>query len=537
LSDREPTAPAATPGRSRVAAWLLNLGSGYADFAVGGLIYLVLTPIIVSRLGVEAFAVWIVSHTITFYLHFLDLGLTNAQVRFHARFTGQGRQRAFAKLISTVAVALTVAGIAAFVLGVVVALGLPMPWFEIPATLEEDFRIVLLILAAKCLVSLPGSTIDNLYEGVQRFDLRNWIAIGLRTVTALGQWLLLEQGYGIVALAALELGLSCVQLLIGIIVIRRLIPGLMQIRVRFHRRTWRRIRAFSMWTLFDDLLTEGTQKFDAFVIALLLPIGVLAPYALSQTIASIVTAAVDPISETYLPIAADLHGRRRLPELARLLVLGTKLVTAVAAPIAIVLIFFGHFLLGAWIPELKAETPPALIGILSVDILVSVYLVSSAVVLLAMERVRTIAILTLAEVAVSLTGILLLTPHFGIVGVAAGMLIANVLLGLAVQIPIVARDLQTTGWRFAARTLLPLLLAMLPAVVVAAVLRETLGDLSLAKVAAASLATGTTCVAGFVLFGLTRAEWRETLRAGQPLVRRLPAALQRPLARFAAAAS
>jgi O-antigen/teichoic acid export membrane protein len=521
-------------GPHRLGRWVLNLGSGYADFGIGGLIYLLLTPIIVGRLGVEAFAVWIVSHTITFYLHFLDLGLANAQVRFHARFTSQGRERAFAKLIATVAVALTVAGIVALIAGVALSIGLPMSWFDIPAALEGDFRTVLLILAINCLVSLPASAVANLYEGAQRFDLRNWISIVLRIATATCQWQLVTRGHGLVALAALELGTTGVRLLIHLVVIRRLVPGVLRVPAHFHRRVWQRIRSFSIWTLFDDLLTEGTQRFDAFLVAMLLPIGVLAPYALSQALAGIAAVAVEPIVDTYLPIASNLHGRRRLDELQRMLILGTKLVTAVASPIVIVLTFFGHFLLGVWVPELKDEAPPALLALMSLDILVSVYLSGTAVVLLALERVRTIVFLTLAEVLVSLAGILALTPKLGIVGVATGMLMANAILGFGFQMPIVARDLQSSGRAFARATVGPMLAAMLPALIVAVILREMLGELTLIEVTAAIAAISVAYLAGFIAFGLRRDEWQEALRAAAPLLERMPRVVRWPIERLAA---
>ncbi len=529
MTNPNPSAAQDEVATHRFGGWLLNLGSGYADFAVGGLIYLILTPIIVRYLGIEAYAVWIVSHTITFYLHFLDLGLANAQVRFHARFTGQGRQRAFSKLIATVAVALTVAGIVALIAGIALSLGLPMSWFEIPPALEADFRTVLLILAVNCLVSLPASTVENLYEGAQRFDLRNWISIIVRVLTAAGQWVLVTRGHSIVTLAALELGASCVRLLIDLAVIRRLLPGLLQIPAQFHRRVWQRIRSFSIWTLFDDLLTEGTQRFDAFLVAMLLPIGVLAPYALSQALASVATVAVEPITDTYLPIASNLHGRRRFSDLQRMLILGTKLVTAVASPIVIVIAIFGHFLLGVWVPELKDETPQALVALMSLDILVSVYLSGTAIVLLAMERVRTVVVLTLAEVIVSLIAILALTPHFGILGVAGGMLFANVTLGFWFQMPIVARDVQSTGWKFAGATIAPMLVAVLPALLVALLLRDNMGELTLLKVAAAAAAIALVYAAGFFAFALRRDEWQETLRVAAPLLDRLPRMLRRPL--------
>ena len=55
--------------------WLLSVGLGYAEIAVGAVIFIVMTPLLVSRLGAEAYAVWVLGHAIAAYLRMFDLGL------------------------------------------------------------------------------------------------------------------------------------------------------------------------------------------------------------------------------------------------------------------------------------------------------------------------------------------------------------------------------------------------------------------------------------------------------------------------------
>ena len=97
--------------------WLLNVGAGYADALVGGLLFLVLTPVFVRALGAQGYAVWLLAHVFTFYLGFLDIGFGHAQVRFHARWAGAERGGAVQDLLSTTAWGLFVAGTAAALLG------------------------------------------------------------------------------------------------------------------------------------------------------------------------------------------------------------------------------------------------------------------------------------------------------------------------------------------------------------------------------------------------------------------------------------
>src|SRR6185312_8704654 len=110
-TDRSPGEP------SRLRRWLYNVGSSYADLITGGIVFFVLTPILVRKLGLEAYGVWIVSQTITFYLAFFDLGLDSAQVRFHANLIARGRLAALRELISTCTVILLAVGALATLLG------------------------------------------------------------------------------------------------------------------------------------------------------------------------------------------------------------------------------------------------------------------------------------------------------------------------------------------------------------------------------------------------------------------------------------
>src|SRR5688572_8738829 len=247
---------------ARIRQWLLNVASGYADLAVGGVIFILLTPLFIRYLGVEGYAVWVVSHTITFYLHFLDLGFGSAQVRFHAQLAARGELDDVARLTRTTAISLLVSGLVATIVGLGVALGPASWWIDTSPAFETDFRTVLVLLVINLMVAFPASVLDNLYDGLQRFDIQNARSIVLRLITASAQVVLLMQGHGLVALAALELAMSCLLLVVDGVLLNRLMPGLLRLRLVFDNAMWQRMRSFALWDSLDDLLVEGTPKLN-----------------------------------------------------------------------------------------------------------------------------------------------------------------------------------------------------------------------------------------------------------------------------------
>ncbi len=501
--------------------WLLNVAAGYVDLAVGAIIFVVITPIIVRHLGVEGYAVWMLSHTITFYLEFFNLGLGAAQVRLHARFGELERQELLRRLFGTVLVSLSVAGVLACLTGITVAFGPLGQWFDVSAALAGDLRTVVAILAVNLLIAMPASTLRNFYEGAQRFDIQHVQAIVMRLLTAGTQLYLLNAGYGVVELAAVELAATCVGVVVDLILIGRLMPGFFSVRVTFHRRTWQRIRAFACWASIDDLVAEGSSRLDEILIALLLPLALLTPYGLCLALGGVLMVAVRPLTETFFPMAAALHAGRRTDELKQMLLFGTRVTTALAAPLAIFLAFFGDAVLRLWVPEVAEQTSGALAPIIVVSNLFSVFLWTSSVVLLAVNRVRLLVVLTLIEVAIEIVLILTLAPRMGLEGVAIAGFAANVGVGLALELPLVSRIAAASLTELLWNGLGRLALASTPALAVAAVLRHHLGEPGLIPLIGAAAIIGVVSMVGLFAFGVGAAERKEiaglwkTLRAGE----------------------
>jgi O-antigen/teichoic acid export membrane protein len=458
---------AASTDTARFSRWAVNVGSGYADLLVGGAIYVLLTPILVSHLGVDGYAVWVVSHVITFYLGFLDLGLSRAQVRFHARHAG--RPRYVRQIIATTTAALTLAGIAAMMLAVATAT-LPLAeWFGVSGPLAGALAPALVILGANLLLDMPGSVLDSAYEGCQRFELRNLRSLALRLFTAGAQLALVLQGYGVVALAAVELASAVLRIAIDLTILPRLLPGMLRIEVRLHPRVWRRIRPFALWAFVDDVLVEGSAQLDRLLLGLLLPLSMLTPYTLCTTLAGLLLMAVEPVVDTFFPMAAGWQRNRSA--LQRLLQTGTLLVTALAAPTALFLALFGADVLRLWVPAAAELLPAVVMPVVVVNFFLSAFFWTATVMIMALGHIRLVAALTGLELAMALALMAVLVPGAGLPGFVFAVLGANIAVGFALVVPRACRACGLPASAFVVRTLGRVLLALLPALALALTLR------------------------------------------------------------------
>lgn len=486
--------------------WLFNIGSGYADSLVGGLIFLLLTPVLVRGVGAEGYALWVLGHTIAFYLGFLDLGFGNAQVRYHARFAAKDRPDRVRTVVATSAASLLISGFVAVLLGSALAFVPAHAWLDVSGVRPDEFRAVMFLLAVNMLVSFGGAAVENIYEGASRFDLRNVRSIAMRILTALALVHTVLRGGSVVDLIAIELAASSLRLAADLVITARLLPDWWRSSPEFRGPTWRRIRGFALWTSLDEVLTEGGAQLDHVLIALLFPLALLTPYALCTGIAAVLFLAVEPMVETFFPMASGMHASRRKADLARLLLSGSKVATAIAAPLAIYLIVFGDQLLELWVPEVAAELPTGLMTLIVLDYTTSVYLWTSTVVLVAMGRTRLAVALTVSEIALGIALVLALAPTFGLPGLAFASLAANVLLGYVLQIPLTARHVGVAIGELVGSTLGRVILACVPAVAAAGGIRLISSEPAWPMLVAAVVVTGAVYCAGMWLVGMSREE-------------------------------
>lgn len=119
---------------------------GYLGIIISALSQLMLSPIIVLRMGISGLGVWhLLFHTFT-YLRFIDTGLSNSIVRGIAENDSKGNQQQLDDFFVTSRLCLTLAGIFFTICGVCACFILP-DFINIPASLAIDFLISLLLIS------------------------------------------------------------------------------------------------------------------------------------------------------------------------------------------------------------------------------------------------------------------------------------------------------------------------------------------------------------------------------------------------------
>ena len=149
-----------------------NAIANLAGRAVTGVLWVAVTPYVLSRLGAERFGIWSLFFTFLSYLLAFDLGISSTMTRFVASARGAGESQS---LLRTLRRGLMLAiGLGLLWAAVVV---LARPWivhvFRVPPSLIPETQQALVMFAAAVLILFPTQVMMGSLQGFERIDLSN----------------------------------------------------------------------------------------------------------------------------------------------------------------------------------------------------------------------------------------------------------------------------------------------------------------------------------------------------------------------------
>lgn len=338
------THPGTTVPRKIIRNTLFNSAGRVWMMAVA----LLLTPYIVSRLGIEGFGVWSLMLVITSYLQLFNFGIREALVKYVAEFDAKDDALAISRLINT--------GLAVYLL--LGSLILVIAWdlrdtvitlLRVPATLHADARFVLLVVAVAAILSMVADLFEAVLIGLQRMDVISMITVVTSIPNLIATVILLELGYGLQSLAVIRAMLVTLNLLLLGSWVFRLLPDL-QINPRLVRgEILRRILSYGAWlqvTALGGLVNLETPKI---LVNHFLGVGAVGLYELGFKVAYTILSLPMLLVSAITPAASELEAREHNHLLHELYLRGTKYVGLVAIPMTVFIFLEAPLITSTWL--------------------------------------------------------------------------------------------------------------------------------------------------------------------------------------------
>ncbi len=414
-----------------------NVSTRYLAIFIDGAIGLVLLPFNVSHLGPSTYGLWILITSVTWFFGVLDLGYGGALPKFIAKYRAWRDRTALNEVVSTVTLVFGGLGAMCFLVTAVLAWQFDSLFNVDPAQLSTARR-VLLIVGVYLSVRFPLSVFGAVTYGFQRYYLNNGVSIGTSLVVAAVNVAVLSAGYGLVALVAATTAVRILSLGFFAWNAFRAYPGL---RVRpslFRRSRLREVTGFSVYMAVLDWSAKLNYSSDALVIGAILGTTAVGVWTVAQRVSQVTQQLTSQLNDALFPNVVDSDESQRQDRLQMILLQGTKLSLALAAPLTIGLIVHASALVESWVGA------PFAASVLPMQILLTVVLVrvTTAPANQILKGAGRHHILTYVNATTAVVNVLMsiaLIRPLGLVGVALGTLLPVSVAAVFVLYPAACR--------------------------------------------------------------------------------------------------
>jgi O-antigen/teichoic acid export membrane protein len=453
------------PHDSPLALVARNVSTRYLAIFIDGVTGLVLLPFNVSHLGPAAYGLWALTTSVTWFFGVLDFGYGGALVKFIAQYRARRDRAALNEILSTIGLVFTALGALCFMVTAVLAWRIDS-LFNIEAAQVSTAQRVLLIVGAYLSVRFALSIFGAVVYGFQRYYLNNAASIGTSLVVAAVNIAILSAGHGLVTLVAATTAVRVLSLGLFAWNAYRVFPG---IHIRPSLFRWARLKevtGFSVYMLVLDWSAKLNYSSDTIVIGAMLDTTAIAVYTVGLRLAQFAQQLTKQLNDALFPNVVDSDAAQRYDQLRMILVQGTKLSLALAAPLCLGVIVLARPLIHSWVgPQFSASVLPT-------QILLTVVLVriSTGSANLILKGAGEHKLLTYTNAATAVVNVLLsiaLIRPFGLIGVALGTLMPVTLSGALVIYPAACRRVGLPIGRSLVQAVWP---AAWPSIVMIAVL-------------------------------------------------------------------
>lgn len=321
---------------------------------------LILTPLILSFLGQDRFAVWVLFGALTQYLLLLDWGLGTSLVKYVAQFQAKGDAQSINQAVTTI-LGLYLVGGGLLLAGLWPVIGWLTTYLALPASVVPEavhtFRLGLVVIVVVSLVTL----FDALLKGLQRMDLTNMIVVVMSVPNFLTTYVVLRLGGGLPALVVVNGLIYLLQLMLLVFFSARVFVPLRVGPSLFEFDMVKLLSGYGARYQVSRIAEAVSYHADKILLGLLLPIRYVAFYDLGAKVALILHDLPVSLFGAVFPAASELAEQKDRERLWLLCERGTKYLFIFSVPTLLGVWLNAHLILQVWLGYVETEVRQAVI--------------------------------------------------------------------------------------------------------------------------------------------------------------------------------
>lgn len=418
---------------------LRNVASSWVGLASQIALTLILTPFVITKLGLEAYGVWLLLQATVGYYGLVDMGLRAGLTQTITRRIARNDIESVRRHLSAAIPALSLIGMIVPVIALLLCFILPWA-VQMSPELSAILWIVILIQAFTVAFQMPLAPYDAVLVGTQRYDISNGLAVATRVAAALLTYVVLGAGGGLIGFSVVNLVVNVSDGLLRCWVANRLLPGIGPVRFTWDRTELREIANVGIWNFFIHISRQLIYFSDALTVSLLFSASAVAPFGIANALIDYANRLVMISTRVLFPTMSTLREQGNHGLLRQLYLTATKITLAISITIVLVGSFWSPPFLQLWLGESSQHElihthVPMLFVVLGVAFTFISLQRAGIQLLLAENKLRFLSLALLVEAVANLILSIYLGWTMGLVGVALGTAIPAALMCFAVHLP------------------------------------------------------------------------------------------------------
>lgn len=397
--------------------------------AVGATLFsaVFVSPYIVRKLGSDAFGIWTLLFATIGYYFLSGVGVRSAVVKYCTHYRVIGNPQQINEVLNTGFASQSLSGLLLLLATLALAPFLDRI-FQLPPAYHSVFTSLFVLLGGTLTVGMPLGVFGAGLEAFQRFDIASRLRIPITLVRAFGSVLVLLLGYGLLAMGLVFVATQFWWFVLLVRRFRRVFP-----EHRFSLRlakfsVWRQMAGYGFGTLLSNVASLTLNRGVPVLIGHYLPVAFVGYYNLPQRMLQYTVDAVSRVGVISGANAAELHAKGDREGIIRLAVHANRYCLTLFLPVAIMFLVYGYPLIHVWIsPGFAAHSAPLLAALVTSTTIATAGQFNSSAILYGLARHRPYGVGMLTEAVLSVAGLALVLPRYGILGAAWLLAVLSVL--------------------------------------------------------------------------------------------------------------
>ncbi len=414
---------------------IINTISNYGKLLLGIFITIFLTRLLFLGLSREEYGIWALLWSIFGYSLLLDFGFGAAIQKSTSETKVTKEWDKYNRLISTIFINYLFMGILIAAITLFMAQYLHKMFNFDSAESISHYKMIFIMFGVGTAVIFPFGFFVEVLRGLHEIKLRNFIQMAFTILNFGLMYYVIKSGFALKGMTIVTIGISLLTNLVMAVYSFRKIPTL---KISFKLYDFKLLKQVMTFSIFAYIITFTNliiYRTDQLVISVFASVSLVAVYQISSRLAMTFKQFSSQFLDNLAPVAASLFASKQDNKLAKILIESNRLLGFVSTLLLVPLVVFVKPLLQIW---LELNDPDGIK--VAIILLFSMYIIvffrsSSKSVLLMGNKHKTLSRVAIIECIANLGLSIFLIYRLGIIGVAIGTFIPNLIITVSYNIP------------------------------------------------------------------------------------------------------